>query len=126
VPDEHLERPGVKDPDPLKPADFVPDKIVRMPVKKKRASKVAPTPPVELIVRRGALRRFDKLKRATAEMPVKVLWDRRTNDGRGAASPGKRAPNHAERRTSPPFTWDVADFLVVGKRAAERRRGPKR
>ena len=96
-----------------------------MPVKKKRAPK-APAPPIELIVRRGALRRFDKLKRATAEMPVEVLWDRRTNDGRGAAPPGKRAPQHAERRKSPPFTWDVADFLVVGKRAGERGRRPKR
>jgi hypothetical protein len=94
-----------------------------MPVKKKRASKTAPAPPIELIVRRGALRRFDKLKRATAEMPVKVLWDRRTSDGRSAASPGEP---HAERRKSPPFTWDVADFLVVGERTAERRRGPKR
>ena len=97
-----------------------------MPLKKKRASKAAPAPPIELIVRRGALRRFDKLKRATAEMPVRVLWDRRTNDRRSAASPGERAPKHAERRKSPPFTWDVADFLVVGKRTAERRRGPKR
>jgi hypothetical protein len=94
-----------------------------MPVKKKRASKTAPAPPIELIVRRGALRRFDKLKRATAEMPVKVLWDRRTSDGRSAASPGEP---HAERRKSPPFTWDVADFLVVGERTAERRRSRKR
>jgi hypothetical protein len=93
-----------------------------MPVKKKRAAKTPPAPPIELIVRRGALRRFDKLKRATAEMPVKVLWDRRTSDGHSAASPGD---SHAERRKNPPFTWDVADFLVVGKRTAERRR-PKR
>jgi hypothetical protein len=94
-----------------------------MPVKKKRASRTAPAPPIELIVRRGALRRFDKLKRATAEMPVKVLWDRRTSDGRSAASPGE---SQDERRKSPPFTWDVADFLVVGERSAERRRRPKR
>jgi hypothetical protein len=94
-----------------------------MPVKKKRASKTASAAPIELIVRRGALRRFDKLKRATAEMPVKVLWDRRTREARSAASPGEP---QAERRKSPPFTWDVADFLVVGKRTAERRRGPKR
>ena len=94
-----------------------------MPVKKKRASKTAPAPPIELIVRRGALRRFDKLKRATAEMPVKVLWDRRTSDGRSSASAGEA---HAERRKRPPFTWDVADFLVVGESTAERRRRPKR
>jgi hypothetical protein len=93
-----------------------------MPVKKKRTVKTAPTPPIELIVRRGALRRFDKLKRATAEMPVKVLWDRRTSDGRSAASPGEP---QADRRKSPPFTWDVADFLVVGTQTAERRRRSK-
>jgi len=69
------------------------------------------------------LRRFDKLKWATAEMPVKVLWDRRTSETRNAESPGE---SQADRRKSPPFTWDVADFLVVGERTAERRRRPKR
>jgi hypothetical protein len=97
-----------------------------MPGKKKRAPKAAPTAPIELIVRRGALRRFDKLKQATAELPVKLTWDRRTNDGRGTGKPGPRAPKNAERRKNPPFTWDVADFLVVGKPAGERRRRSKR
>ena len=97
-----------------------------MPVKKKRAAKAAPSPPIELIVRRGALRRFDKLKQATAELPVKLLWDRRTSEGRGTATPGQHEPEHGERRQKPPFTWDVADFLVVGKRAGEGRRRNKR
>jgi hypothetical protein len=92
--------------------------------KKKHASKTVATAPVELIVRRGALRRFDKLKQATAELPVKLTWDRRLSDGRSAASP--LPPGHAERRADPPFTWDAADFLVVGKPAGERRRRPKR
>ena len=97
-----------------------------MPVKKKRASKAGSAAPVELIVRRGALRRFDKLKQATAELPVKLTWDRRVNDGRGTVAAGPPEPGHAERRGAPPFTWDAADFLVVGKPDGERRRRVKR
>jgi hypothetical protein len=95
-----------------------------MPVKKKRTSKAVSAAPIELIVRRGALRRFDKLKQATAELPVKLTWDRRVNDGRGTVNAGQRDP--AERRGAPPFTWDAADFLVVAKPGSERRRRPKR
>ena len=76
-------------------------------------------------MRRGALRRFDKLKQATAELPVKVLWDRRTGE-RQAAKSGQPEPERQERRQKPPFTWDVADFVVVGKPASERRRRAKR
>ena len=32
--------------------------------------------PIELIVRRGAIRRFHKLKEKTADLPVEVMWDR--------------------------------------------------
>ena len=97
----------------------------QMAVKRKKGTaKAAPTPPIELIVRRGALRRFDKLKKATAELPVKLLWDRRTNEG--PATPGQPEMPHAERRKKPPFTWDVADFLVVGQPAGQRRRRTKR
>ena len=97
-----------------------------MPVKKKRASKAVSVAPIELIVRRGALRRFDKLKQATAELPVKLTWDRRVSDRRNSVKPGQRDPGHAERRADPPYTWDAADFLVVGKPGGERRRRPKR
>src|ERR1044071_1085258 len=108
------------------PATEVPIKdFGTMPIKKKRA-KAAATPPIELIVRRGALRRFDKLKQATATLPVKVLWDRRTGEGRTAAKAGQPEPERRERRQKPPFTWDVADFVVVGKPASERRRKAKR
>jgi hypothetical protein len=82
-----------------------------MTVKKKKAAKGAPVPVVELIVRRSAIRRFDKLKRATAALPaLQVSWDRRTNDAMDARPV-------AERRQKPPFTWDVADFVVVEKPA---------
>ena len=88
-----------------------------MPVKKKKSAKPAEPPVVELIVRRSALRRFDKLKRAAAALPaLKVSWDRRTNDANDAKP-------YTERRQKPPFTWDVADFVVVEKPA--RRAAPK-
>ena len=68
---------------------------------------------VEIVVRRGALRRFDALKTRTAELPVVLTWDRRVNDRReDAARPGKER-RYAERRRTPPFTWDLADFVVV-------------
>jgi len=48
--------------------------------------------PVGIVVRRGALRRFDALTRKTA-----APTERRSGD----------------RRKKPPFTWEVADFVVV-------------
>ena len=44
----------------------------------------------------GALRRFDKLKHATAELPVKLSWDRRLGERRapprgGAANERRQA-----------------------------------
>jgi len=82
-----------------------------MTVKRKKAAKRVATPAVELIVRRTAIRRFDKLKRATAALPaLKVSWDRRTNDAMDAKP-------QTERRQKPPFTWEVADFVVVEKPA---------
>jgi hypothetical protein len=70
---------------------------------------------VEIVVRRGAMRRFDALKTRTTELPVVVTWDRRTDERRDAdASAGvKRDRRENERRRQPPFTWDLADFVVV-------------
>jgi hypothetical protein len=70
---------------------------------------------IEIVVRRGAIRRFDALKTRTSELPVVVTWDRRTDQRRdaGDATGGKRNRRQAERRRKPPFTWDVADFVVV-------------
>ncbi len=70
-----------------------------------------PDTPITLVVRRGALRRFDKLKKDTDHLPVVVTWDRRVSrpddDGASVAPPGE------ERRKPLPFTWDLADFVVV-------------
>jgi hypothetical protein len=70
---------------------------------------------VEIVVRRGAMRRFDALKTRTSELPVVVTWDRRTDERRngGDSSHVTRNRRQMERRRKPPFTWDVADFVVV-------------
>ncbi len=50
------------------------------------------------------------LTRKTAELPVEVTWDRRrSRDEAGTANP----PRGADRRQKPPYTWEVADFVVV-------------
>ena len=70
--------------------------------------------PIEIVVRRGSLRRFDALKTRTAELPVVVTWDRRVNARREEEETGgKGSRRYAERRRTPPFTWDLADFVVV-------------
>jgi hypothetical protein len=70
-------------------------------------------------VKRGALRRFDQLKTKSEGLPVEVKWDRRTSERR--AEPSAEATNRRkkERRQPPPFTWDAAEFVVVGDRSQE-------
>jgi hypothetical protein len=92
--------------------------------------------PIEIVVRRGAIRRFDALKTRTSELPVVVTWDRRTDDRRtdgrrtddrrnGDDAVGeKRDRGQAERRRKPPFTWDLADFVVV--EPAKPRKGSRK
>jgi hypothetical protein len=65
---------------------------------------------VRLVVRRGAQRRFDGLKAKAQDLPVEVTWDRRQDD-RGPE--GRVHEPGGERRAKPPFTWDLADFVVV-------------
>ena len=66
---------------------------------------------VRMFVRIGALKRFHFLKKKTADLPVSVEWDRRRTDRRSGED--ARVPDGAERRGTPPFTWDTADFVVV-------------
>ena len=76
---------------------------------------------VELVVRRGALLRFEKLKEKAANLPVKITWDRRLSERRvvsAAASPDQRK---ADRRQKPPFTWELSDFVVVPARPRKRK-----
>jgi hypothetical protein len=69
--------------------------------------------PVGIVVRRGALRRFDALTRKTAELPVVVSWDRRTANRRASRESTPVEQRAGDRRQTPPFTWDAADFVVV-------------
>src|SRR6476659_5278097 len=80
---------------------------------------------IEIDVRRGAIRRFDALKTRTSELPVVFSRDRRTDDRRDdtADNDGDADRRQADRRRKPPFTWDLADFVVVEpKRKASRKK----
>jgi hypothetical protein len=68
---------------------------------------------VDIIVRRGALHRFDALARKTADLPVAVSWDRRTEHRRASAEAPPVERRSSDRRKAQPFTWDAADFVVV-------------
>ena len=80
-----------------------------------KKGKPSSTPTVELIVRRGALRRFDKLKMAAAHLPVKISWDRRVAERRDAGADVEGERRRTERRGKPGFIWETADFVVVEK-----------
>ena len=69
--------------------------------------------PVGIVVRRGALQRFDALTRKTADLPVVLSWDRRTTDRRTSRKPAPVELRSGDRRKAPPFTWQVADFVIV-------------
>ena len=80
------------------------------------------TSKVDLIVRRGALRRFHKLSQKTADLPVTVMWDRRTSDRRSASDASGTERRTQERRQKPPFTWEVSDFLVAARVRPKKRK----
>src|SRR5262245_53023993 len=94
--------------------------------RRRSTDKTTEDQPLEIVVRRGALRRFDELKAKTAELPVVLTWDRREDERRKPAlsrdaGDGRR---DSDRRRKPPFTWDVADFVVVQR--ASRAKGRKK
>jgi hypothetical protein len=103
-----------------------------MPPKPSPAVRRSPAPrkkkgAIEIVVRRGALRRFDALKMKTDELPVVLTWDRRTDDRREGtpAAAVKRDRRQMERRREPPFTWDLADFVVVEPTKRQKSAGKK-
>jgi hypothetical protein len=81
--------------------------------KKQHQDGTVGSPIVELIVRRGALRRFDELKRNTTDLPVKLSWDRRLVERRASSAGVESDHRKTERRKNPPFTWEAADFVAV-------------
>jgi hypothetical protein len=72
------------------------------------------TSPTTIVVRRGALKRFDSMKKKTAGLPVNLVWDRRVGGERRAEPAAPEGERRKEdRRQQPPFTWSLADFVVV-------------
>jgi hypothetical protein len=67
---------------------------------------------IRLFVRLGALKRFDALKKKTVELPVSVEWDRRRAERRHRQAEAQEK-RQTDRRQNPPFTWEVADFVVA-------------
>jgi hypothetical protein len=82
--------------------------------------------PLEIVVRRGAIRRFHKLSQKTESLPVAVTWDRRLGDRRTAAVTASEDRRGPDRRQKPPFTWDVSDFVIVAKPEKRAARGTRK
>jgi hypothetical protein len=80
------------------------------------------TASIQLIVRRGARQRFQKLRKKTANLPATVAWDRRQQDRRSASDETAADRRTKDRRRKPPFTWEVSDFVVVEKVRPSRKR----
>ena len=69
--------------------------------------------PILLIVRRGAIRRFARLQEKTAQLNVKVLWDRRQRSRRQNPDHVRLDRRVGDRRKTDPVAWDAVDFGVV-------------
>ena len=93
-----------------------------MAIRKKRASGASP---VRIFVRIGALRRFHALTQKTTDLPVEVSWDRRRGDRRDEAQLPEGERREADRRQKPPYTWEVADFVVVEEPTAPAAAKPR-
>ena len=100
-----------------------------MPTKPKRAARRQPVQdkasatsnPTTIVVRRGALKRFDSMKKKVEGLPVNLVWDRRVGGERRAEpAPAGGERRGSDRRQQPPFTWSLADFVVVVEPGAEQ------
>jgi hypothetical protein len=76
---------------------------------------------LRIFVRRGALRRFHRLKRDAKELPVEVTWDRRQEERREAVDEVGADRRRQERRKDPAFTWEMADFVVAESDAEKKK-----
>jgi hypothetical protein len=71
---------------------------------------------LRIFVKRGALWRFNRLRRDAQKLPISVEWDRRREDRRAAPAAVDQEHRKEDRRGSAPFTWDIAEFVVVDDR----------
>jgi hypothetical protein len=69
--------------------------------------------PILLVVKRGALRRFDALQRQTSQLQVEVSWDRRAKARRVATTTSTPERRQGDRRQRDAYTWQAADFVVA-------------
>ena len=68
---------------------------------------------LRIFVRRGALRRFARLTRDSRMLPVDIEWDRRQEERREEPKAPSAERRKTNRRRRPPFTWEMADFVVT-------------
>lgn len=99
------------------PIDTAMARKQKRPASSRPEKHVAPT--LQIVVRKGALRRFALLNEKRGELPVSVLWDRRAGDRRTESGRTDEERRRTERRGEPPFTWTAAEFVVVEGKAAQ-------
>lgn len=92
--------------------------VMKTPPKRAAAARKSADQPLKddrmvILVRRGALRRFDALTQKTTELPVVVSWDRRQTERRRTGATDTVERRRADRRQTTPFTWELADFVVL-------------
>jgi hypothetical protein len=69
---------------------------------------------LRIFVRRGAIRRYARLTRDSRLLPVNIDWDRRKEEDRREEPKAPATERRkSERRRKPPFTWEMADFVVT-------------
>jgi hypothetical protein len=75
-----------------------------------------------MVVRRGAMPRFEALRKKTEHLNVQVVWDRREGDRPDDPVIAENNRRFKDRRGAPAFTWDAADFVVVVPKAKRAKR----
>ena len=93
--------------------------------RKTTSGKQTPEPAIQMFVRRGATPRYEALKRKTKHLNVQVAWDRRESDRRDDPVTIENNRRFQDRRKTPPFTWDTADFVVVVPKSPRRKTSPR-
>ena len=67
---------------------------------------------LRIFVKRGALWRFNRLRRDAQKLAISVEWDRRKEDRRAAEAPVEEEQRREDRRGSAPFSTRCATRCV--------------
>ena len=82
-----------------------------------------PTDPnLRIYVKRGAIRRFARLTRDSRLLPVAIEWDRRQQERRAERKSAPQEQRKSDRRRKPPFTWEMADFVVTESKGGTKKK----